>query len=63
MIGSVLTFRQVLGMADALLFVCALVNIVGLYLLAPVVKKEIRDYRAARRSGEVSSDQQADLIA
>ena len=50
-------------MADALLFVCALVNIVGLYLLAPVVKQEIRDYRQARRDGTVRSSQKADLIA
>lgn len=61
--GTVLTFQQVLGMADALLFVCALVNIVGLYLLAPVVKREMRDYLQARRDGTVSEQQQADLIA
>ena len=52
-VGTVLTFSQVLGMADALLFVCALVNIIGLYLLAPVVQQELRDYVQARRSGEV----------
>ena len=53
-VGTVLTFEQVLGMADALLFVCALVNIVGLYLLAPVVLQELRDYTAARRDGRVA---------
>ena len=62
-VGTVLTFEQVLGMADALLFVCALVNIVGLYLLAPVVKNELREYMAARRSGAVNANQKADLIA
>ena len=53
-VGTVLTFNQVLGMADALLFVCALVNIVGLYLLAPVVLQELRDYTAARKDGRVA---------
>ena len=37
-IGTVLTFRAVLGFADAMLFVCALVNIFGLYLLMPEVR-------------------------
>ena len=53
-VGSVLSFNQVLGMADALLFTCALVNILGLYLLAPVVLQELRNYTAARKSGEVA---------
>jgi AGCS family alanine or glycine:cation symporter len=56
-VGTVLTFNQVLGMADALLFVCALVNIVGLYLLTPVVLRELRDYRAARADGRVVPQQ------
>ena len=44
----------------ALLFVCALVNIVGLYLLAPVVLQELRDYVAARRDGRVAPQQAQD---
>ncbi|GAA1077991.1 alanine/glycine:cation symporter family protein [Nocardiopsis metallicus] len=40
-IGSVLTLGAVLDMADALVFAAALFNIIGLYLLAPVVKKEL----------------------
>ena len=61
-IGTVLTFNQVLGMADALLFVCALVNIVGLYLLAPVVLQELRDYTAARRDGRVAPQAVPDKV-
>ncbi len=52
-IGSVLTLGSVLDFADAVLFLLALFNIIGLYLLAPVVKQEVEAFRAARRSGEV----------
>ncbi|WP_432523559.1 alanine/glycine:cation symporter family protein [Kineococcus sp. SYSU DK006] len=55
-VGSVLTFSSVLTLADAMLFVCALVNIIGLYVLAPVVKEELRSYLADRRSGKLSRD-------
>jgi AGCS family alanine or glycine:cation symporter len=50
--GAVLTFSEVLGFADAMLFVCAFVNLLGVYLLLPVVKREMREYLAARRSGK-----------
>ena len=53
-IGTVLTLGAVLGFADSVLFVCALVNILGLYLLARVVKKELRDYRAEHRPGDAA---------
>jgi AGCS family alanine or glycine:cation symporter len=53
-IGSVLTLGSVLSFADAVLFLLALVNIIGLYLLAPVVKQEVREYREKRLSGEVA---------
>ncbi|WP_300017863.1 alanine/glycine:cation symporter family protein [Pseudonocardia sp.] len=52
-VGSVLTLGSVLSFADAVLFLLALVNIIGLYLLAPVVKREVREYRAKLRTGEV----------
>ncbi len=52
-IGSVLTLGSVLNFADAVLFLLALFNIVGLYLLAPVVKREVESFREKMRSGEV----------
>ncbi|WP_369069661.1 alanine/glycine:cation symporter family protein [Kineococcus terrestris] len=55
-IGTVLTFGQVLNLADAMLFVCALVNIIGLYILAPVVKKELQEYLRDRRSGKLAEE-------
>ena len=52
-VGSVLTLGAVLDFADAVLFLLALFNIIGLYLLAPVVKEEVQAFRAARRNGDV----------
>jgi alanine or glycine:cation symporter, AGCS family len=54
-IGAVLTFGSVLDFADAVLFLLALVNIIGLYLLAPVVKQELARFRATLGSGDGGS--------
>ncbi|MGW7357270.1 alanine/glycine:cation symporter family protein [Streptomyces sp. NPDC054802] len=51
-IGAVLSFGSVLAFTDAVLFLLALINIIGLYLLAPVVKRELARFRTALRSGE-----------
>jgi AGCS family alanine or glycine:cation symporter len=53
-VGSVLTLGAVLDFADAVLFLLALFNIIGLYMLAPVVKRELHAYREKMRTGEVS---------
>jgi AGCS family alanine or glycine:cation symporter len=53
-VGSVLTLGSVLAFADAVLFLLALFNIAGLYLLAPVVKHEVIEYRRKRDTGEVT---------
>ncbi len=52
-IGTVLTFTQVLNFADAALFVCAFVNLLGVYLLLPVIKREMKQYLADRKSGKL----------
>ena len=52
-VGSVLTLGSVLSFADAVLFLLALVNIIGLYILAPVVKREVADFRNKLNSGEI----------
>lgn len=51
--GCVLTLGEVVAFADSFLFVCAFVNILGLYLLLPVIKKEMKEYLADRKSGEL----------
>ena len=62
--GSVLTLGSVLDFADAVLFLLALFNIAGLYLLMPVVKRELKNFHAKIRSGEVvKSDDRAGASA
>ncbi|MCX2728646.1 alanine/glycine:cation symporter family protein [Saccharopolyspora sp. NFXS83] len=53
-IGSVLTLTSVLNFADAVLFALALFNIIGLYLLLPVVKRELKSFREKLRTGEIA---------
>ncbi|WP_199431890.1 alanine/glycine:cation symporter family protein [Qaidamihabitans albus] len=52
-VGSVLALDSVLSFVDATLFLLALFNILGLYVLAPVVKRELRSFRSGVRSGEI----------
>jgi AGCS family alanine or glycine:cation symporter len=49
--GTLLTFGQVLAFADNFLFVCAFVNLLGVYMLLPVIKREMNEYLADRKSG------------
>ncbi|MGD8150346.1 alanine/glycine:cation symporter family protein [Ornithinimicrobium sp. Y1694] len=49
--GCILTFGQVLDFADNFLFVCAFVNLLGVYLLLPVIRREMKEYLADRASG------------
>ncbi|MPY98161.1 MAG: amino acid carrier protein [Actinophytocola sp.] len=55
-VGSVLTFSSVLDFTDAVLFLLSVVNIAGLYLLAPVVKQELAKFRARIREGDVDAE-------
>ncbi len=52
-VGTVLTFSQVLNFADAALFICAFINLLGVYLLMPVIKREMKAYLADRKSGKL----------
>ncbi|WP_304454390.1 sodium:alanine symporter family protein [Nocardiopsis sp. YSL2] len=65
-VGSMLTLGAVLSMADALVFAAAFFNIVGLYLLAPVVRRELARLLAHLRgededSGSDEADEDAAL--
>ncbi len=51
--GCILTFNQVISFADAALFVCAFINLLGVYFLLPVIKREMKDYLADRKSGKL----------
>jgi len=52
-LGCMIKLDAVLDFSDALVFVVALPNIIGLYLLAPVVKRAVNDYHARLKSGEI----------
>lgn len=57
--GSLLTLQTLIDMADAVLFMLAVINIIGLYLLAPVVKRELNsflEFVRARKAGESTDD-------
>ena len=52
-IGCMVQLDAVLDFSDAMIFVVALPNIIGLYLLAPVVKRELKSYQQRLKSGEI----------
>ncbi len=54
--GGVLTATQVFDLIDSLFFMLAVPNVIGLYLLAPVVKAELKSYFARVKSGEIQEN-------
>ena len=52
-LGSIISLDAVLEFSDALVFVIALPNILGLYILAPVIKKELISYQTRLSNGEI----------
>ena len=44
---------SVLDFSDAMIFAMAIPNILGIYFLAPIVKKEMNSYFARVKSGEI----------
>ena len=52
-IGTIVQFSFVIDFSDAALFAMAIFNIIGLYFLMPVVKKEVQSYVARVKSGEI----------
>jgi AGCS family alanine or glycine:cation symporter len=52
-IGSAMNLGAVIDFADASIFAMALVNITGLYILMPVVKREMTSYWDRLQRGEI----------
>jgi AGCS family alanine or glycine:cation symporter len=52
-IGCMIRVDAVLDFSDALVFVVCVPNILGMLLLAPVVRDELNGYFARLRSGEI----------
>ena len=44
-IGCSIKLKSVLDFSDAMVYLVALPNVIGLYILAPIVKKELKSYR------------------
>ncbi|MCX4717200.1 alanine:cation symporter family protein [Streptomyces virginiae] len=58
--GSLLTLQTLIDMADAVLFMLAVINIIGLYLLAPVVKRELNTFLDFVRRRDAGLDTEVD---
>ncbi|MGH1371771.1 MAG: alanine/glycine:cation symporter family protein [Cellvibrionaceae bacterium] len=53
MLGCMTNLTSVLAFSDAIVFLIAIPNILGLYLFAPEVKREVNRYMAKVASGEI----------
>ncbi len=54
MLGCMTNLTSVLAFSDAIVFLIAVPNIIGLYLFAPEVKREINQYLAKVKSGQIT---------
>ncbi len=54
-IGAAANLGIVLDFSDAMIFIMSVPNIIGLYLLAPIVKRELDRYLGKLKSGEIQS--------
>lgn len=52
-LGCMIQLTAVLDFSDAMVFLIAIPNILGLYLFAPEVKRDIEDYMARVKAGQV----------
>ncbi|WP_431987229.1 alanine/glycine:cation symporter family protein [Streptomyces griseoflavus] len=62
--GSLLSLDSLISLADSALFLLAVFNIIGLYLLAPVVKRELNsflEYTRTRRTGSGAEAENAEV--
>ena len=49
MLGSSVQLGALVDLSDALVFIVAIPNLLGLYLLAPLIRKELKDYETNHR--------------
>ena len=53
-VGCTMPLASIVDIADGLLFIMAIPNLIGVYLLMPVVKRELTSYLARVKSGEIA---------
>ncbi len=56
-IGAAASLGPVIDFSDAAIFAMAVVNILGLYVLMPIVKRELNSYWSRLKSGEIKKFQ------
>ena len=59
LLGAVMQLEAVIAFSDAMIFAMSLPNVIGLYILAPEVKRAITVYWAELKSGEIRSNRVA----
>lgn len=52
-VGSTVQLGSILSISDSLVFLICVPNVLGLYFLAPIVKREMQSYNARLASGEI----------
>ncbi|MCK5574251.1 MAG: alanine:cation symporter family protein [Sphingomonadales bacterium] len=52
-VGGVMTTTQVFDIIDSLFFLMAVPNIIGIYIMAPELKRDLQSYMARVKSGEI----------
>ena len=50
-----INLTAVLDFSDAVIFIVALPNILGLYILAPAIKNELENYQKRLKSGDIKN--------
>lgn len=53
-LGTSVQLGALVDLSDALVFVVAIPNLIGLYVLAPIVRQELKDYQSRRQEIETS---------
>ena len=48
-----MSLTAIINFSDAMIFAMSIPNLIGLYFLAPVVKRELVAYMAKVKSGEI----------
>jgi len=54
-VGCTIPLSSVLDFSDAMIFLMCIPNILGIYFLAPIVKRELKSYFARVESGEIKN--------
>jgi len=54
-IGCMIQLDAVLDFSDAMVFLVALPNVMGLYIMAPIIKRELKSYQRRLKDGSIPS--------